>query len=37
MEGIMPVITIDGIKIQVPEDSCVLEEALKAGIYIPHL
>lgn len=33
----MPVITIDGIKIQVPEDSCVLEEALKAGIYIPHL
>ncbi len=33
----MPVITIDGIKIQVPKDSCVLEEALKAGIYIPHL
>lgn len=33
----MPAITIDGIKIQVPEESCVLEEALKAGIYIPHL
>ena len=33
----MPVITIDGIKIQVPEDSCVLEGALKAGVYIPHL
>ncbi|WP_026890006.1 FAD-dependent oxidoreductase [Lacrimispora aerotolerans] len=33
----MPVITIDGIKIQVPKDSCVLEGALKAGVYIPHL
>lgn len=33
----MAVITIDGIKLEVPEGKNVLECALDAGIYIPHL
>ena len=33
----MAVITIDGVKIEVPEGKNVLECALDAGIYIPHL
>lgn len=30
-------ITIDGKKLDVPEGQCVLESALKNGIYVPHL
>ena len=33
----MPVITIDGKKMEVPENQCVLESALQNGVYIPHL
>ncbi|MEW6171949.1 MAG: formate dehydrogenase subunit alpha [Bacillota bacterium] len=33
----MPTITIDGQKIEAEKDVTVLEAALKAGIYIPHL
>ena len=33
----MAVITIDGIRLEVPENKNVLECALEAGIYIPHL
>ena len=33
----MATITIDGIRLEVPENKCVLESALQAGIYIPHL
>lgn len=33
----MAVITIDGIKLEVPENKNVLECALENGIYIPHL
>ncbi len=33
----MAVITIDGVKLEVPEGKNVLECALDAGIYIPHL
>lgn len=33
----MALITIDGVKLEVPEHKCVLECALRAGIYIPHL
>ena len=33
----MAVITIDGIRLEVPEDKNVLDCALEAGIYIPHL
>ena len=33
----MAVITIDGKKIEVPEGKNVLDCALDAGIYIPHL
>jgi len=33
----MAVITIDGIRLEVPEGKNVLECALDAGIYIPHL
>ncbi len=33
----MAVITIDGIRLEVPENDNILECALKAGIYIPHL
>lgn len=33
----MPVITIDGKQLEVPENQCVLESALQNGIYIPHL
>ncbi|MBQ8663965.1 MAG: FAD-dependent oxidoreductase [Eubacterium sp.] len=33
----MAVITIDGIRLEVPEGKNVLECALEAGIYIPHL
>lgn len=33
----MAVITIDGIKLEVPDGKNVLECALDAGIYIPHL
>ena len=36
-EKIMAVITIDGKKIEVPEGKNVLDCALDAGIYIPHL
>ena len=36
-EEIMAVITIDGKKIEVPEGKNVLDCALDAGIYIPHL
>ena len=31
----MALITIDGVKLEVPEHKCVLECALRAGIYIP--
>lgn len=30
-------ITIDGKEIQAKEGSCVLDAALEAGIFIPHL
>ena len=33
----MAVITIDGTRLEVPENKNVLECALEAGIYIPHL
>ena len=33
----MAVITIDGTHLEVPENKNVLECALEAGIYIPHL
>ena len=33
----MAVITIDGIKLDVPENKNVLDCALENGIYIPHL
>ena len=33
----MAVITIDGIRLEVPDNKNVLECALDAGIYIPHL
>ena len=33
----MAVITIDGIRLEVPDGKNVLECALDAGIYIPHL
>ena len=33
----MAVITIDGTRLEVPENKTVLECALEAGIYIPHL
>lgn len=33
----MVTITIDGTRLEVPENKCVLECALQAGIYIPHL
>lgn len=33
----MPVITVNGIKLEAPEGQNVLEAALEAGIYIPHL
>ncbi len=33
----MAVITIDGKKLEVSGQQCVLESALQAGIYIPHL
>ena len=33
----MAVITIDGIRLEVPDNKNVLECALEAGIYIPHL
>ena len=33
----MAVITIDGKKLEVPDNKNVLECALDAGIYIPHL
>lgn len=33
----MPVITIDGHRLEVPEDKNILDCALAAGIYIPHL
>lgn len=33
----MPVITINGTKIEAPTGQNVLEAALEAGIYIPHL
>ena len=33
----MAVITIDGVRLDVPEGKNVLECALEAGIYIPHL
>lgn len=33
----MAEIIIDGIRLEVPEHRCVLECALQAGIYIPHL
>lgn len=33
----MAIITIDGRKLDVPEDKNVLQAALDAGIYIPHL
>ncbi len=33
----MAVITIDGVRLEVPENENVLECALNAGIYIPHL
>lgn len=33
----MAVITIDGIKLEVPDNKNVLECALDNGIYIPHL
>ena len=33
----MAEIIIDGIRLEVPEHKCVLECALQAGIYIPHL
>ena len=32
----MAVITIDGTRLEVPENKNVLECALEAGIYIPH-
>lgn len=33
----MAVITVDGIRLEVPDNKNVLECALEAGIYIPHL
>ncbi|HTY82148.1 MAG TPA: 2Fe-2S iron-sulfur cluster-binding protein, partial [Dehalococcoidales bacterium] len=30
-------LTIDGVKVEVPEGATVLEAALKAGVYIPTL
>jgi formate dehydrogenase (NADP+) beta subunit len=33
----MPVVTIDGINVEVPENKNLLDCALDAGIYIPHL
>ena len=33
----MAVITIDGIRLEVPDNKTLLECALDAGIYIPHL
>lgn len=33
----MAIITIDGVKLNVPDNKNVLECALEAGIYIPHL
>ena len=33
----MAVITIDGIRLEVPDNKNVLDCALEAGIYIPHL
>ena len=33
----MAVITIDGIQLDVPENKNILDLALEAGIYIPHL
>lgn len=33
----MAVITIDGIRLEVQDNKCVLESALTSGIYIPHL
>ena len=33
----MAVITIDGIRLEVPDNKNVLDAALENGIYIPHL
>jgi formate dehydrogenase (NADP+) beta subunit len=33
----MAVVTIDGIRLEVPDNKNILDSALEAGIYIPHL